>query len=400
MAKKYFWLKLKTDFFTSRAMKKLRRIAGGDTYTVIYLKLQLLSLKDEGLLYYEGVEPTFYEEMALALDEDEENVRATLIFLENMGLIEKKNDHEYILTEVPYLIGSETDKAELMRKKRAKEKETPKLESKTNAERQKAFRAKKYCEEKQHIPLIEDYANKTRYNGNYYIVFKRDACKCRICGSIENLCVHHIDGYDENKPQNSNTNKMITLCRECHAKVHRQDGFNISEDILESIDYYESNVTGIVTDALPLVTNCYTEIEKEIDIDKEKEIEIEREKSKKVDYELIARMYNDTCVSFPRLTTLSDARKKAIKARLNKYSIEDIKKAFELAEASDFLKGNNGRNWSATFDWIIKDTNIAKILDGNYNNTKANTSQYKANTKAQELNDFYNVVSTWADSEE
>lgn len=285
MAKKYFWLKLKTDFFTSRAMKKLRRIAGGDTYTVIYLKLQLLSLKDEGLLYYEGVEPTFYEEMALALDEDEENVRATLIFLENMGLIEKKNDHEYILTEVPYLIGSETDKAELMRRKR----ERDKLESGNN-----------------------------------------------------------------------------------------------------------------VTDALPLVTNCYTEIEKEIDIDKEKEkeIEIEREKSKKVDYELIARMYNDTCVSFPRLTTLSDARKKAIKARLNKYSIEDIKKAFELAEASDFLKGNNGRNWNATFDWIIKDTNIAKILDGNYNNTKANTSQYKANTKAQELNDFYNVVSSWADSEE
>lgn len=121
MAKKYYWLKLKSDFFTSRAMKKLRRIAGGDTYTIIYLKLQLLSLKDEGLLYYEGVEPTFYEEMALALDEDAENVRATLIFLENMGLISRNNEHEYILTEVPYLIGSETDKAELMRKKRERE---------------------------------------------------------------------------------------------------------------------------------------------------------------------------------------------------------------------------------------------------------------------------------------
>lgn len=121
MTKKYFWLKLKTDFFTSRAMKKLRRIAGGDTYTIIYLKLQLLSLKDEGALYYEGVEPTFYEEMALALDEDAENVRATLIFLENMGLIEEKSDKQYILTEVPYLIGSETDKAELMRRKREKD---------------------------------------------------------------------------------------------------------------------------------------------------------------------------------------------------------------------------------------------------------------------------------------
>lgn len=142
MAKKYFWLKLKTDFFTSRAMKKLRRIAGGDTYTVIYLKLQLLSLKDEGLLYYEGVEPTFYEEMALALDEDEENVRATLIFLENMGLIEKKNDHEYILTEVPYLIGSETDKAELMRRKR----ERDKLESGNNVTAQLPPVTKRYTE--------------------------------------------------------------------------------------------------------------------------------------------------------------------------------------------------------------------------------------------------------------
>lgn len=120
MAKKYYWLKLKSDFFSSRAMKKLRRIAGGDTYTIIYLKLQLLSLKDEGLLYYEGVEPTFYEEMALALDEEVDNVRATLIFLENMGLLEQKSDSEYILTEVPYLIGGESESAERVRRYREK----------------------------------------------------------------------------------------------------------------------------------------------------------------------------------------------------------------------------------------------------------------------------------------
>lgn len=120
MAKKYYWLKLKSDFFASRAMKKLRRIAGGDTYTVIYLKLQLLSLKDEGVLFYEGVEPTFYEEMALALDEDEENVKATLLFLSSMGLIEQKSEQEYILTEVPYLIGGESESAERVRKHRAK----------------------------------------------------------------------------------------------------------------------------------------------------------------------------------------------------------------------------------------------------------------------------------------
>ena len=48
--KKYFWLKLKDNFFNQKEIKKLRRIAGGDTYTIIYLKLQLLSIKKEGVI--------------------------------------------------------------------------------------------------------------------------------------------------------------------------------------------------------------------------------------------------------------------------------------------------------------------------------------------------------------
>lgn len=87
-----------------------------------------------------------------------------------------------------------------------------------------------------------------------------------------------------------------------------------------------------------------------------------------IDYQLIADMYNNTCVSFPKLTKLSEKRKKAIKARLNTYTTEDFKKLFEMAESSSFLKGQNNRNWSATFDWLIQDANMAKVLDGNYVN--------------------------------
>lgn len=90
----------------------------------------------------------------------------------------------------------------------------------------------------------------------------------------------------------------------------------------------------------------------------------------KIDYQQIADMYNDTCVSFPHLSKLSESRKKAIRARLNQYTVDDFKRMFELAEESDFLKGANGRNWTATFDWMIKDSNMAKILDGNYKNTE------------------------------
>ena len=111
------------------------------------------------------------------------------------------------------------------------------------------------------------------------------------------------------------------------------------------------------------------EIEKYIDIDIEKERETE--KRKRVDYQRIVDMYNDTCVSFPKVHSISDARKKAIKARLNTYSVYDFKILFKKAESSDFLKGKNARNWSANFDWLIKDANMAKVLDGNYDGVQA-----------------------------
>ena len=97
---------------------------------------------------------------------------------------------------------------------------------------------------------------------------------------------------------------------------------------------------------------------------------LEEEKNKKENknnYQLIADMYNDICISFPRLSKLSDGRKKAIKARFNSgYKVEDFKRLFEMAENSSFLKGGNARNWSANFDWLIADSNAAKVLDGNY----------------------------------
>ena len=118
----YYWLRLKTDFFKSKEMKKLRKIAGGDTYTIIYLKLQLLSLTDDGFLYFDGIEDSFAEELALMIDEEPENVQATLLFLQKCGLLELKSEHEMLLSEVPSLIGKETDKAALMRRKRERDK--------------------------------------------------------------------------------------------------------------------------------------------------------------------------------------------------------------------------------------------------------------------------------------
>ena len=122
MSKKYYWLKLKEDFFDKKIIKKLRKIAGGDTYTIIYLKLQLLAMKNDGKLLFEGIEDNFAEEMALELDEDVENVRITLMYLEKNNLIEMLSENEYLLPEVIEATGSESSVTARVRKHRENKK--------------------------------------------------------------------------------------------------------------------------------------------------------------------------------------------------------------------------------------------------------------------------------------
>ena len=94
---------------------------------------------------------------------------------------------------------------------------------------------------------------------------------------------------------------------------------------------------------------------------------IEREREEEIlTYQLIVDMFNEICVSFPRVTVISERRKAAMKARMKQYSKDQFKKMFEIAESTDFLKGKNSKDWSANFDWLMKDSNFAKVLDGNY----------------------------------
>lgn len=121
MGKRYYWLKLPEDFFRQKPIKKLRKIAGGDTYTIIYLKMLLIAMKEDGKLYFEGVEDDFYEELSLELDEDSENVKVTVLFLIRQGLMELIDETEYRLTECEKMVGSESASAERMRRMREKQ---------------------------------------------------------------------------------------------------------------------------------------------------------------------------------------------------------------------------------------------------------------------------------------
>lgn len=254
MAKRYYWLQLKEEFFKEKEIKKLRKIAGGDTYTIIYLKMLLLAMNQNNKLYFDGIEENFSAELALELDEDEENVSIAIEYLKAKNLLEVINEEEFLLTRCAEMVSSECDSAARVRRYR----------------------------ERKALPCNND-----------------------------------------------------------------------------------------VTPSNEIVTKCNREKEREKDIDKD----IKRER---INYQKIIDMYNTICVSYPEVCSLSESRKKAIKARLRKYSLEDLKKVFELAEESNFMKGANNRNWVADFDWMLKDANIVKILEGKYVNKEVNNNVNRA----------------------
>lgn len=113
--KRYYWLKLQDGFFTSKRIKKLRKLAGGDTFTIIYLKMQLLAIKTDGFLKWTGLEDDFAAELALDLDEDEDNVKVTLAYLQNCGLIETSDNVSFFLPYAVENTGSEGSSAKRMR---------------------------------------------------------------------------------------------------------------------------------------------------------------------------------------------------------------------------------------------------------------------------------------------
>jgi predicted phage replisome organizer len=118
MGKRYWWLKLPEDFFRHIEIKKLRRVAGGDTYALIYEEMMLLSLRTDGVLQYDCEIDDFIDNLAIDLDEDVENVRMTVAYLEQCKLLRRIDDSSAELLEVAEMTGSETAAAERMRNMR------------------------------------------------------------------------------------------------------------------------------------------------------------------------------------------------------------------------------------------------------------------------------------------
>ena len=123
MAKRYYWLKLKTDFFNQLKIKKMRKLPHGIDVLIIYLKLLLLSVPTDGIVEFIGLEDAFSEELSLTIDEDAEKVQETVDFLFEFGMMEQIEDNKYRLIDMKNMIGSETDSARRVRKHREAQRE-------------------------------------------------------------------------------------------------------------------------------------------------------------------------------------------------------------------------------------------------------------------------------------
>lgn len=284
--KRYYWLKLKRDFFKRHDIRIIEAMPNGKDYILFYLKLLCESVDHDGNLRFSDQIPYNEDMLATITNTNIDVVRSAIKIFTQLNMMELMDDGTFYMNEVEKMIGSESYWAEKKRVQREKER------------------------------LTED----------------KDWTMSSEIGQIPT----------------------------CPSKSKSKSK------------------------------------------DKEIEIEIENRDRERIQYQQIADMYNDTCVSFPRLTTLSEARKKAIKARLNTYTLSDFENLFQKAEASTFLKGGNDRNWSATFDWLIKDTNMAKVLDGNYDNRSDSSGgmNKSSNRVAQQLDDFYKMAAEFAESAE
>ena len=125
----------------------------------------------------------------------------------------------------------------------------------------------------------------------------------------------------------------------------------------------------------------------EIEIEKELELEIDTEEDTttttlaKKDINLIVEEWNKLGLQNLRNINSNTKRYTMLKARIKEYSLDEVVQAIKSINKSDFLKGQNNRNWAITFDWLVKPNNFLKVLEGNYIDKGDNNGGHSSNFK-------------------
>lgn len=228
--KRYYWLKLKDDFFDSRKMKKLRKVAGGDTYTIIYLKLQLLSINNEGIIEFEGTDEDIYHQLALDIDEEIDDIKMTLAFCNANDLIEYVND-DVFLNEVPALIGSETASTRRSRKHRRKQKA---LQSNGRALQCNTNATKCNTEQEQDIEQEQERRDKSKSSREEELTYR---CYCQSVKNNSNIDDKAL--FDQAIEQYGWRNVLYTLVVIRDERKVKVSSFKYVLEMLRDVEKYD-----------------------------------------------------------------------------------------------------------------------------------------------------------------
>lgn len=124
--KRYYWLKLPKDFFQSETMRWLEEQPNGIYYSNFYLKLCLMSMNDNGMLIRRVGEmyiPYDVKRLSELTNINSDTIMVAIQLLQKVGLLEILDNGAFYLNQVKNMVGSETVKAEQMRKSRARKKQ-------------------------------------------------------------------------------------------------------------------------------------------------------------------------------------------------------------------------------------------------------------------------------------
>lgn len=118
--KRYYWLKLKKDFFQQHQIKVLKSLPNGRLYALIYLELLAESTTHNGELRYSQMLPYDTVTLSAVIDEDKDNVEKAIETFVNLELVEILDDGTIYMLEINRLIGSETGQTIRKRESRIK----------------------------------------------------------------------------------------------------------------------------------------------------------------------------------------------------------------------------------------------------------------------------------------
>lgn len=234
MADRFYWLKLKRDFFKRHDIRIIESMQNGKDYILFYLKLLCESVDHEGNLRFNDQIPYNEEMLATITNTNIDIVRSAIQMFSKLGMMEIMDDGTFYMNEVQKMIGCETEWAAKKREYRIKQKELSSLRQiedieRTLSDKSKSIELEKDIEiDNKEKDKKETSGEVTHTYGEYKRIRLKDSQYKKLCDEFgkpkTDLAITKLDEYVQS---NNNKNKYKDFYLVLR-KVIQQNWFNIN----------------------------------------------------------------------------------------------------------------------------------------------------------------------------